>query len=339
MRNATALDFFPSITVSVGQISKTMDMWRGKTGVDPFSKIMLTPLTARLSTMELVREQCGNWEIMFDSGGFLIQQGFISYNDLCIKLRELYCANPWANWMILPDNVPTSQDNIEVVFEKIKKTVNGSLEFFHTLPDYLKDKAIPVIHGRTLDQICYCFDAYLKVGFKTMCFGGFATTGRNNNMNRFTTEVIHSLAFVSRIAKDNNIRIHALGISSPAQVALLKLAQLHSFDSSGWMRSAGHGFVYLPYSSGTRLHLTRDDQTSVSEIEFSVIRQESGHYCPFCEDFKSLGTSRYLRMLHNLSVTMDVACSTEDETTMIMKMRHNAKRLYTYAETLLQMRQ
>lgn len=338
MTNATKLEFIPSITVSAGQIVRTIEMWQKETKHQPFSKVMITPLTVRSSTMRLVKERSEDWEIIFDSGGFLVQQGLISYDELCVELRRLYCTNPWANWMVLPDYVPTSQDGPDAVFEKVIRTVSGSLEFFHCLPDYFKEKAVPVIHGQTIDQANYCFEAYLEAGFKTMAFGSFATTGRNNSMNCFNFDVLRVLLYVTMIARQHGIKIHALGISSPAQVALLKMARLHSFDSSGWMRSAGHGYVYLPYSSGTSFHLTNQRGDAISEHEFNANREKSGHYCPFCADFSALKASRYLRMLHNLWVTMEVASSTEGETAIIKKMRFNSKKFYKYAETLLRMR-
>ena len=60
---------------------------------------------------------------MFDSGGYQVQMGKISYGELCKRLREIYERETWADFYVLPDNVPTSQDADFEVEQKVKETL------------------------------------------------------------------------------------------------------------------------------------------------------------------------------------------------------------------------
>ena len=44
--------------------------------------------------------------IIFDSGGYYVQQGVVTYESLYQKLLEFYRINQWADWYVLPDYVP-----------------------------------------------------------------------------------------------------------------------------------------------------------------------------------------------------------------------------------------
>src|SRR5262249_3075699 len=78
-----------------------------------------------------------------------------------------------------------------------------------------------------------------------------------------------------------------------------------SFDSSGWMRTAGYGNVYLPFQS--RRNVTHGASAlscglGLAAAEFYASCAATGHSCPFCRDFDRIRKDRYARMWHNALV-------------------------------------
>ena len=72
-----------------------------------------------------------------------------------------------------------------------------------------------------------------------------------------------------------------------------------SFDSSGWMRTAGYGNVYLPFRG--RRNVTNGASAltcgpGLSAREFYALCEETGHDSPFCTDYKRIQTDRFARM-------------------------------------------
>jgi hypothetical protein len=99
--------------------------------------------------------------------------------------------------------------------------------------------------------------------------------------------------------------LHLFGVSSPALMAKFPRFLATSFDSSGWMRTAGYGNVYLPFQS--RRNVTHGASAlscgaGLSAAAFYTACAESGHECPFCRDFDRIRRDRYARMLHNAIV-------------------------------------
>ena len=106
------------------------DWPRGKP--NPFQRLLISPVLASPSTLAFVRElkRSGETEeVMFDSGGFFVQKGDITYNELYSKLREVYQTEDWADTYILPDNPPLSKDSMSDAETKIRQTVDGSVSF------------------------------------------------------------------------------------------------------------------------------------------------------------------------------------------------------------------
>ena len=44
---------------------------------------------------------------------------------------------------------------------------------------------------------------------------------------------------------------------------------------------------------------------ALSQTEFELIKERTGHHCPFCEDFHKLSENRLYRSLHNLVAVME----------------------------------
>jgi hypothetical protein len=76
-----------------------------------------------------------------------------------------------------------------------------------------------------------------------------------------------------------------------------------TFDSSSWMKAAGFGQVFLPFTRGYNITYN----TSVSELELSISRTDlenlidiTSHDCELCNDFPALQQSKMRRAVHNL---------------------------------------
>jgi queuine/archaeosine tRNA-ribosyltransferase len=99
--------------------------------------------------------------------------------------------------------------------------------------------------------------------------------------------------------------LHLFGVGSPNFVARFAGYGTNSFDSSGWMRTAGYGNVYLPFRG--RRNVTHGASAvtcgpGLSAREFYALCEQTGHDCPFCADYRRLQTNRYARMWHNALV-------------------------------------
>jgi hypothetical protein len=75
---------------------------------------------------------------------------------------------------------------------KIKQTVEGSLRLYRDLPEYIREKAMPVIHALKSEHIDHCLRNYLKDDrkFNRIGFGTFPTSGSNNSINRLNVNAL-----------------------------------------------------------------------------------------------------------------------------------------------------
>ena len=85
-----------------------------------------------------------------------MQQGRVAYKELYGLLMDFYRQNRWADWYVLPDLVPTSQDDPETVEYKVRATVTVSRLFYDELPSDLQDRALPVVQAHTKGQVMDC---------------------------------------------------------------------------------------------------------------------------------------------------------------------------------------
>ena len=195
------LTFVASLTSVSTDLKQLIRLWESE-GPDrkPFDKCIITPLFIGRRSFDYVRYMHENWgiEVVFDSGGFFVQQGKISYDELFSRLLNFYLKHEWAQTYVLPDFVPTSRQTAEEVVERVHVTASESVRFLKRLPTDLQNKALGVLQGHTPDHLKQCFDAYMNNGLQSIGFGSFDTTGVNAEINLLTTQTEHRLVFVAR---------------------------------------------------------------------------------------------------------------------------------------------
>ena len=311
--------FFASATIAPGEIRKIYELWhthahdfewpRGKP--NPFQRLLISPVLASPSTLAFVRElkRSGETEeVMFDSGGFFVQKGDITYNELYSKLREVYQVEDWADIYILPDNPPLSKDSMSDAETKIRQTVQGSVSFAYQLPAELREKVMPVIHAKQPAHLEYCLKNYDPLVGKSerIGFGSFATMGATNSINRVNAGVLRLLDDL--VPRLNGSRLHSFGISTPPAVFCLAKVGVKTFDSNGWMRTGGYGKLFFPFNSGRMVDCNRRGYARIHSDELEPLKLDTGHRCPFCESFNEVSeaTGRWLRIMHNLTVMTEL---------------------------------
>ncbi len=314
------LTFVASLTSVPADLKQLIQLWENE-GQDhkPFDKCIITPLFIARKSLEYVRYMHENWgiEVVFDSGGFFVQQGKISYDELFSRLLDFYLKHKWAQTYVLPDFVPTSRQTSKEVEERVHVTAAESVRFLKRLPTDLQSKALGVLQGHTPEHLKYCFDVYMNSGLQSIGFGSFDTTGVNAEINLLTTQTESRLDFVRdlilRDFLDRKIvsppNLHLFGVSSPNIIKQFKGYLATSFDSSGWQRTAGFGNVYLPFMGRRNVSHKSTALTinkGMSAKEFYAECERTGHSCPFCLDFPRLQEDRLVRMWHNAIVFCDM---------------------------------
>lgn len=311
--------FYASLTVKPDEIQKLHKFWHQyahnyawKYGQpNPFQRVLISPIVAKKRTFAFVKEMKKTGEIqemIFDSGGFFVQTGEISYHDLHHRLYELYQRENWANIYVLPDNPPLSQDSLTVAEQKIRQTVEGSLKLYRDLPEPIRQKTMPVIQATRSEHVDYCLRHYLdgSYTFDRIGFGSFPTSGSNNSINRLNVSALMLLRQIINSLSETGQKVHIFGISTPPAIYLLSLVGISSFDSNGWMRSGGYGRIFLPFIRGHIVSLNSRRNSSLNDKEFQKWKVIVDHDCPFCSSFKQLSDNRWFRILHNLTVMAEL---------------------------------
>lgn len=304
------MDFVASMTHRPNELQQIMEMWRSSGDPrNPFERTIYTPLFAQEGVKQLMVDEFSKvGGVIFDSGGYFVQQGGITYESLYQKLMKFYNENRWGSWYVLPDYVPTSDLSPVEVEERIQATISVTSLFFTQMPDELKDKALPVVQGYTREQVKACVDAYADLGVSYIGFGSFETSGSNNSINMMHNQSYEMAAFVKEQADVYGMKLHLFGIGTPEVLFKFKELDVDSFDSSGWSRTAGYGNIYLPFMGrrniSTRMIREVGGQAYRQE-DFMRLKDATGHECPFCEDYETLKHSRIQQMVHNLFVMMD----------------------------------
>lgn len=307
------MKFVRSLTVSRSEIIEFLRLWElSGDSRPPFENLILTPLPgltdpSRVSTVQ--KYFAHRSQIMFDSGGYAVQQGLISYEDLYQRLLAYYRANDWADVYVLPDYVPTTGLSQQEVADRVHATITVGRLFYAEMPVSLRSRAMPVVQGHTRKQIRSCVDAYLEMGANLIGFGSFGTTGASSDINMVTAQSIDLLTYLLDLGARYGFRVHAFGVGSPTLLPMLHEMGVDSFDSSCWLRTAGFGNVFMPFSkrrsiTGGRLREKAGNRPLASS-EFKEMQQETGHTCFFCSSFEDLKHSRFYQILHNLAVIMD----------------------------------
>ncbi len=311
--------FFASATIAPGEIRKIYELWhthahdfhwpRGKP--NPFQRLLISPVLASPATFDFVRElkRTGETEeVMFDSGGYFVQKGDITYYELYAKLLEIYHTENWADIYILPDNPPLSKDSMSAAADKIRQTVDGSVSFAYQLPNEIRKKVMPVVHAKRPSHINYCLQNYepLIDDSHRIGFGSFATSGATNSINRINADILNLLSRLT--SKLNGSALHSFGISTPPAVFCLAKVGISSFDSNGWMRTAGYGKIFFPFISGRMIDCKTRGYARIHSDELEPLKLHTRHRCPFCESFDDIsdGNGRWLRIMHNLTVMSEL---------------------------------
>ena len=303
------MQFVASLTRDPGEIRRLQHMWKG--GMDsrtPFRNILVTALFTPPSTLQMLREmkEQGQIEnIYFDSGGFYVQMGRLTYEQMYYQLLQFYRDNDWADYYTLPDSVPLSSDDEVTSWQKVRETADGTRRFFGEMPSALRDKTLTVIQGRTEEQIDYCLETYLPLGIKKLGFGSFATNGKQSSTNVMSSESLRILKYVTDISFSRGVSVHAFGVGTPPVIYLLDSVGVSSFDSIGWMKTAGFGKVYLPFIRAYNITYRDRSARGMPQKTFEKLKELTGHKCPFCDDFEQLATRRDYRVLHNLAAIQD----------------------------------
>lgn len=302
-----------SLTIDASLLRKLLRLWDASgDSRNPFAFVLITPLFTGPSTLKLVREELKEKRgstIYFDSGGYYVQQGKISFGDLYCELRDYYLdtANQWADWYVLPDNVPTSQDCVKDVERKVLDTITATRLFHAEMPSAIQERAIPVIQGHTFTQVNQCLETYREMGATYIGFGSFGTSGATNSINVADCRSAETLSHIVTQLRSENVRLHTFGISTPPAIYAFDRLGIYSFDSMAWLRSAGYGKVFLPFIRAYNVSHRSTRNRALTQEEFEELRLRTGHQCPFCESFENLREDRVYRSLHNLAVVMETA--------------------------------
>jgi len=317
------LQFVASTTICPSDIRKLREhIIRAQVMIDPLHRMLITPYFAAPGSLRMAQAMAEEGrEIVFDSGGYYVQIGRLSYEDLYMPLLQIYKKHRWASRYTLPDHVPLSKDTPEVVASKVRDTITYSTLFFQEMPDELKERAMPVVQGHNYQQMDECLEAYIGLGVKWIGFGSFGTQGANSEVNVATQDAIILAQYTIKVAHANNIKVHLFGLGVPALVAMLKGVQADSFDSSSWLKAAGFGQVFLPFMRAYNI----SHNTTVSELQqgigfeqFMRWRELTQHRCALCDDLLSLQTHKMYRAAHNLIVINEtVAMANNGETAHI----------------------
>lgn len=308
--------FVASITATYTDIKNLIEIWEREAHKEkPFERCIITPLFIEAKSFELVKYIHDKWgvEVIFDSGGFFVQQEKIKYDELFSKLLNLYPKNDWAEGYVLPDFVPTSRQSEAEVNERVYVTAAEGIKFLNRLPTEFRHRVIGVLQGHTPEQLKHCLEAYMNNGLHRIGFGSFDTTGTNAEINILTNDAASRLEFVRRwiIAAFQKFKIenipdlHLFGVSSPNIINEFNQYLATSFDSSGWMRTAGFGNVYLPFQGRknvTHIGSALRNGEGLSAAQFYADCERTNHHCQFCKDFRRLQKDRFARMLHNAIV-------------------------------------
>jgi len=325
-----------SLTIDASLLRKLLRLWDASgDGRDPFAAVLITPLFAEPSTLSLVRKELKEKRgsiIYFDSSGYYAQQGKISFTDLYCKLRDYYSdtANRWADWYVLPDNVPTSRDSPEEVNRKVLDTVTAAKLFYAEMPSEVQERAMPVIHGHTFAQVNLCLETYREIGVTYVGFGSFGTSGTTNSINVADRRSAEVLSHIIEQLRSENIRLHTFGVSTPPVIYAFDRLGVYSFDSMAWLRSAGYGKVFLPFTRAYNVSHRSTRNSALTQEEFEELRLRTGHHCPFCESFEKLREDRLYRSLHNLAVLLEMTegISDMDSTEIARLIADKSERYY-----------
>lgn len=329
------LKFFTALTLCPSDIRKIRRLFKEyEVDSTPLDNILVTPLFIQEDSLGLIQRIKSEQDttVMFDSGGYYVQIGRLTYQELYYPLLKFYKNNRWADIYTLPDYVPTSQDTIEEIQTKVDDTVRYTTLFFQELPPDLQARAMPVVQGHTMKQVDYCLKHYLPLGTRYLGFGSFGTVGKNSQVNIATDSAVDLAKYVIDIAQQNQIQVHLFGLGAPALVAMIRGIGASSFDSSSWIKSAGFGQIHLPFTRGYNISHRNgrsELQKGITVRKFEELRMRTQHECPYCQSIGLLQREKMYRALHNLiSICQSVDMINQERYELIRDIYENGSPRY-----------
>jgi len=329
---ATRWQFYVGLTADAssirGLVRRFYEGYGGQPPFHPFERIIVSPLFVPPATLRLlkswregsspIQSPVANCQsLIFDSGGYQVQTGKLTYEELCRELRKTYERETWADFYVLPDHVPTSRDSDAEVERKIKETLTMGELFLNwlssvTRPSSLAPCPLPpvpfvkrvigVVHGRTVKQIREGVRKWHELGVRYIAFGSFGTSGRDGSVNLLSQNSLKLLKALQDEALSLGMKFHIFGIGNPTYLVRLKNEGIEptSFDSTGWWKAGGFG--NLLFVGAPQLHFARYSASMgmVSTSKAKDVKAAVQHDCPFCSNLRALRESRWLRVLHNL---------------------------------------
>ena len=316
---ATHWQFYVGLTADASSIRALVrrfyEGYGGQPPFHPFERIIVSPLFVPPATLRLLR----SWRtgesspvshapcpvsLIFDSGGYQVQTGKLTYEELCRELRRVYEQEAWADFYVLPDHVPTSRDSDAEVERKIKETLTMGELFLKWVFQGTRDteQVIGVVHGRTVKQIREGVRKWHELGVRYIAFGSFGTSGKDGSVNLLSQNSLKLLKALQDEALSLGMKFHIFGIGNPTYLLRLKNEGIEptSFDSTGWWKAGGFG--NLLFVGAPQLHFARYSASMgmVSTLRAKYVKASVQHDCPFCSDLRALRETRWLRVLHNL---------------------------------------
>ena len=321
------MTFVASLSNAANDLRHLIRIWEDEGSEErPFEQCIVTPLFTESRCLQHVRYLHDRWGIgvVFDSGGFFVQQGKVTYDELFPRLLDFYARNDWADAYVLPDYVPTSRNTPAEVEERVHVTAAEGVKFHRRMPAELRGQALGVLQGHSAAHLKFCLEAYLEAGIPHLGFGSFDTGGVNAEINLFTAQATRRLESLRELLAGPYLRaqsdilpsLHLFGVSSPVLLSRFPRFLATSFDSSGWMRTAGYGNVYLPFHS--RRNVTHGASAlscgaGLTAAQFYAACAGTGHTCPFCRDFDRIRRDRYARMWHNALVFREMTARMSED--------------------------
>jgi hypothetical protein len=302
------MEFYTSLTINRCHLLRLIQIWADHYPVHgfPFRRAIVSPLFARNGILAKLYEQRKHCKVIFDSGGFHIQQGRMRLSLASRQLRKLYRENDWADRFVVPDSPVISLDSEQDIAQKLRSTLRQYRTFPTAFPELVRKKLLPVVHGTTPGEICRSLESAKLVGSDGLGFGGFATSGPNAGVNSFTPHTLKLLTLFTSFCQRNKLRRHIFGIGGPAAITVLNYAAVDTFDSAGWIRTAAYGNAYLPYLGAVNVTGAANSRRYMSKREFTRLRKRTGHRCSFCQDHDVLVQSWRHRALHNFCTVSQV---------------------------------
>jgi len=211
------IQFFMTLTNEAGKIRRVVELWEQSGDPrNPFAHVIFTPLFSSVPTITEIhrfKKERGA-VVMFDSGGYQVQMGKVTYEELFGRLLHFYVTNQWADWYVLPDRVPYTTDSDEEVEFKVQETIDFGQLFLRKMPDNLRSRTLGVVHGRTPDQIRRCVEAYAEMGVCYVGFGSFGTSGPSGAVNLVSRQSLSLLHLTQSLAREYDLKLHIFGIGA-----------------------------------------------------------------------------------------------------------------------------